>query len=399
MKALRIFRMAFDSLKLNRTRTFLSALGIVVGVASLILITSFGYGAQQSIVGSINKLGSDSLFITPGKTSNVRQLMTGSGSTITKPLTYSDMEFLKAQINGIKISSASTTTRATVKVGQNEINVSVSGVTEDFLSVFGYDLSSGRGFSSFDIKNYSNYAILGSSISETLFGTYNPVGQTINLLGTKFYIIGVLQKQGSVGFTNVDNNIFIPITKLIGITGKDSLNSIEVKPPVGMSKPVLSAAITTILTARHGTDNFTITDMTQFANLANTATSILTTALTIIGLIALLVGGIGIMNIMLASVAERTREIGVRKAVGASRFDILIQFVVEAIVITLVGGTIGILMGVLGAKAANSLSPTAITSSSIIIGFSVSVLVGLFFGVYPAVKASKLNPVEALRYE
>jgi len=399
MKALRIFRMAFDSLKLNRTRTFLSALGIVVGVASLILITSFGYGAKQSIVGSINKLGSDSLFITPGKTSNVRQLMTGSGSTITKPLTYSDMEFLKAQINGIKISSASTVTRATVKVGQNEINVSASGVTEDFLSVFGYDLSSGRGFSSFDIRNYSNYAILGSSISETLFGTYNPVGQTINLLGTKFYIIGVLQKQGSVGFTNVDNNIFIPITKLIGITGKDSLNSIEVKPPVGMSKPVLSAAITTILTARHGTDNFTITDMTQFANLANTATSILTTALTIIGLIALLVGGIGIMNIMLASVAERTREIGVRKAVGASRFDILIQFVVEAIVITLVGGAIGILIGVLGAKVANSLSPTAITSSSIIIGFSVSVLVGLFFGVYPAVKASKLNPVEALRYE
>ncbi|MGC9125730.1 MAG: ABC transporter permease, partial [Caldisericaceae bacterium] len=380
-------------------RTFLSALGIVVGVASLILITSFGYGAQQSIVGSINNLGSNALFIVPGKTSNVRQLMGGGNSTITKPLTYSDLEFLKSQISGIIISPASTTTRTTVKVGQNEINVTVSGVTEDFTSVFGYNLSSGRTFSTYDIKNYSNYTVLGSSIANTLFGSDNPVGQSINLLGTKFYVIGVLEKQGSVGFTNVDNNIFIPITKLIAITGKDSLTSIEVKPPSNIPKEVLSATITTLLTARHGTDNFTITDMTQYANLANTATSILTTALTIIGLIALLVGGIGIMNIMLASVAERTREIGIRKAVGASRLDILIQFVVEAMVITLVGGTIGILIGVLGAKVANALSPTAITTSSIIIGFSVSVLVGLFFGVYPAVKASKLNPVEALRYE
>ena len=399
MKIIRLFRMAFDSLRLNRMRSILSTLGIVVGVASLILITSFGYGAQQQILSSINKLGSDAIIVTPGKVNDIRRAFSSVGSTITKPLTYDDVKFLKSEIPGLIATPSLTTARSTVKVGENEISVTVSGVNEDFLTALGYDLSSGRGFTATDVNGYMNYAILGSKIAVDLFGTESPIGKSINLLNTKFYIIGVLLPQGSTMFGSVDRNIFIPITKFITITNTNSLGAIYMKPPQGMSKDVLIALVKTLLTNKHGVENFTISDMAQFADLANTATSILTTALTLIGLIALIVGGIGIMNIMLATVAERTREIGIRKAVGANSRDILLQFLFESIVITVVGGTIGIIIGVVGARLASSLSPTAITPTSIIVGFSVSVAVGVFFGVYPAVKASKLNPVEALRYE
>lgn len=399
MKIIRLFRMAFDSLRLNRMRSILSTLGIVVGVASLILITSFGYGAQQQILSSINKLGSDAIIVTPGKVNDIRRAFSSVGSTITKPLTYDDVKFLKSQIPGLIAMPSLTTARSTVKVGENEISVTVNGVNEDFLTALGYDLSSGRGFTTTDVNGYMNYAILGSKIAVDLFGTESPIGKSINLLNTKFYIIGVLLPQGSTMFGSVDRNIFIPITKFITITNTNSLGAIYMKPPQGMSKDVLIALVKTLLTNKHGVENFTISDMAQFADLANTATSILTTALTLIGLIALIVGGIGIMNIMLATVAERTREIGIRKAVGANSRDILLQFLFESIVITVVGGIIGIIIGVVGARLASSLSPTAITPTSIIVGFSVSVAVGVFFGVYPAVKASKLNPVEALRYE
>lgn len=399
MKIIRLFRMAFDSLRLNRMRSILSTLGIVVGVASLILITSFGYGAQQQILSSINKLGSDAIIVTPGKVNDIRRAFSSVGSTITKPLTYDDVKFLKSQIPGLIAMPSLTTARSTVKVGENEISVTVSGVNEDFLTALGYDLSSGRGFTTTDVNGYMNYAILGSKIAGDLFGTESPIGKSINLLNTKFYIIGVLLPQGSTMFGSVDRNIFIPITKFITITNTNSLGAIYMKPPQGMSKDVLIALVKTLLTNKHGVENFTISDMAQFADLANTATSILTTALTLIGLIALIVGGIGIMNIMLATVAERTREIGIRKAVGANSRDILLQFLFESIVITVVGGIIGIIIGVVGARLASSLSPTAITPTSIIVGFSVSVAIGVFFGVYPAVKASKLNPVEALRYE
>ena len=399
MKIIRLFRMAFDSLRLNKMRSILSTLGIVVGVASLILITSFGYGAQQQILSSINKLGSNAIIVTPGKVNDIRRAFSSVGSTITKPLTYDDVKFLKSQIPGLIATPSLTTARSTVKVGENEISVTVNGVNEDFLTALGYDLSSGRGFTATDVNGYMNYAILGSKIAVDLFGTESPIGKSINLLNTKFYIIGVLLPQGSTMFGSVDRNIFIPITKFITITNTNSLGAIYMKPPQGMSKDVLIALVKTLLTNKHGVENFTISDMAQFADLANTATSILTTALTLIGLIALIVGGIGIMNIMLATVAERTREIGIRKAVGANSRDILLQFLFESIVITVVGGTIGIIIGVVGARLASSLSPTAITPTSIIVGFSVSVAVGVFFGVYPAVKASKLNPVEALRYE
>jgi putative ABC transport system permease protein len=397
MKFLSILEMAFGSMKLSKTRTFLSTLGVIIGVASLILITSFGYGAQASILSRIQSMGANTLIITPGTSTNVTRAVSGE-SALRKPITYEDLQYLKNQISGLQ-ASPQTQSRSNVRVGNNEINTSVVGTNEDFLTVYNYSIAEGRTFLLSDIAGYKNYCILGSTIATELFGTESPIGQSISLLNSKFYVIGVLQSAGTVGFSNVDTNIFVPITKLQIITGQNSLQGIYVTTPSDMSMDVLTAVITKLLTARHNMANFTITNMTQYVELATTTTNTLTTALTIIGLIALIVGGIGIMNIMLASVAERTREIGIRKAIGATRSDILLQFLMEAVTITVLGGTIGIIIGILGAKFANSISPTSVTPTSIIIGFAVSVIIGIFFGVYPAMKASKLNPVEALRYE
>jgi putative ABC transport system permease protein len=389
--------MAFGAMKLSKTRTFLSTLGVVIGVASLILITSFGYGAQASILSRIQSMGANTLIITPGTSTNLNRAVSGQNA-LRKPLTYEDLQYLENQIPGLQ-ASPQAQTRTNVTVGSNEINTSVVGTNESFLTVYNYTLAEGRTFFLGDIAGYKNYCILGATIATELFGTESPIGQSVSVLNSKFYVIGVLKTVGSVGFSNVDINIFVPITKLQIITGQDSLQGIYVVTPSDMSMDELSAIITKLLTIRHNMANFTITNMAQYVELATTTTSTLTTALTIIGLIALVVGGIGIMNIMLASVAERTREIGVRKAIGATRSDILLQFLAEAVTVTVLGGTIGIIIGVVGAKFANSISHTAVTPTSIIIGFSVSVAVGVFFGVYPAVKASKLNPVEALRYE
>lgn len=397
MKFLNILEMAFASMKLSKTRTFLSTLGVVIGVASLILITSFGYGAQASILSRIQSMGANTLIITPGTSTNAIRAM-GGQNALRKPLTFQDLQYLKDQIPGLQ-ASPQTQSRTTVKVGNSEISVSVVGTNKDFLTVHNYKLAQGRGFTRADILSYKNYCVLGSEITKTLFGTESPIGQSISLLNSKFYVIGVLQSAGTIGFSNIDTNIFVPITKLQILTGQDSLQGIYVITPSDMSMDVLTAVITKLLTIRHNMANFTITNMAQYVELATTTTNTLTTALTIIGLIALIVGGIGIMNIMLASVAERTREIGIRKAIGATRNDILLQFLMEAVTVTVLGGTIGIIIGILGAKFANSISQTKVTLMSIIIGFAVSVIIGVFFGVYPAMKASRLNPVEALRYE
>ena len=397
MKFLNILGMAFASIKLSKTRTFLSTLGVVIGVASLILITSFGYGAQASILSKIQSMGANTLIITPGTSTNMIRSI-GGENALRKPLTYKDLKYLEDQIQGLQ-ASPQEQTRTNVKVGNNEISTSVVGTNENFLEVFNYTLAEGRTFHSSDLSGYKNYCILGDTIATELFGNESPIGQSINLLNSKFYVIGVLKSAGTVGFSNVDTNIFVPITKLQIITGSSNLQGIYAIPPSGMSTDVLSAIITKLLTVKHNMANFTITSMTQFVELATTATNTLTMALTAIGLIALLVGGIGIMNIMLASVVERTREIGVRKAIGATRNDILLQFLTESVTVTVLGGIIGIIIGIVGSKFANSISQTKVTPMSIIIGFSVSVIIGLFFGVYPAMKASKLNPVEALRYE
>jgi putative ABC transport system permease protein len=397
MRRLNLIKMALESLRINKTRTFLSMLGVIVGVASLIIITSFGYGAQYSILSSIESLGSNVILVFPGTNTNLMESMIGP-SSLRKPLTYDDVVYLREKMPGIRIAPQQTYS-STAKFGSTEVRTSIVGTNEDLLYVSNYKIEQGRGFAASDIVGYKNVCILGADIATQFFGGGNPLGNYIRMLDSKFYVIGTLQSAGAMGYLNLDDTIFIPITSLEAITGQKSLQVIYAKTPQGMSMDLLGARIKRFLTIKHGMENFTLHSESQYIQLASTVTTTLTIALTAIGLVALIVGGIGIMNIMLASVAERTREIGIRKAIGAKERDILLQFLLEAGFISMVGGIAGILIGIIFSLISNRFFTTRVTPVSILVGFLVAVSIGIFFGVYPARKAAKLNPVDALRYE
>lgn len=398
MKVWRIFKMALSSLKINKMRTFLSTLGVIVGVSSLILITSVGYGAQYSILSSIQSLGSDVIIILPGKSTNLFESAFSSNG-MRKPLTYDDVKYLKQKIPGSKIAPE-LTIRTTVKYGNTEISTMVMGTNQDVFVVSNYEVASGREITNRDVIGYRNVCVLGYKVANELFPYGDAVGNSVFIRGNKFLVVGTLQKKGALGQMDLDDVVFVPITTFQVQSRIKNVQVIYAKPPSGMSLDVFGARIKSFLVARHGMDNFTLNNFEQYLQLAKQVTDIFTIALAAIGSIALLVGGIGIMNIMLASVAERTREIGIRKAVGAKNKDILLQFLLESALISTTGGILGILIGIFGSMAVpQDVLPTHITLSAVVIGFAVSVFIGVFFGVYPASKASKLNPVEALRYE
>jgi putative ABC transport system permease protein len=398
MKIWRIFKMALSSLKINKMRTFLSTLGVIVGVSSLILITSVGYGAQYSILSSIQSLGSDVIMVIPGKSSNLFKSALGSNA-LRKPLTYDDAKYLKQKMPYAKIAPE-VNVNATAKYENTEIATTVVGTTPDVFIVSNYSVSEGRALAEKDIVGYRNVCVLGYKVANELFPEGGATGKYILLHGNKFLVVGTLEEKGALGQINLDDLVFVPITTLQTQVRTKKVQLIYAKPPEGMSIDVLGARIKSFLLARHGMENFTLNSFEQYLQLAKQVTDIFTLMLAAIGSIALIVGGIGIMNIMLASVAERTREIGIRKAIGARNFDILMQFLLESALISTAGGIIGIILGIFGSiLVPQTLIPTRITPSAIVIGFTVSFLIGVFFGVYPAGKASKLNPVEALRYE
>ncbi len=399
MKITRIMKMAISSLKINRMRTFLSMLGIIVGVASLILITSVGYGAQYSILSQIQSLGSNVVIVTPGRKTNLFKTAMSGTSTTLKPLTYEDVKYLKKKLPNVHISPESRV-GADVKYGTSTISTTCVGTNVDAFFVSNYKVSLGRRFTDQDIDGYRNVCILGATTKNNLFGNMNPVSKYVKINNIKYLIVGTLKPVGSIGMVDLDDIIVVPITTLQAHTRIKHVQVIYAKAEDSMPMTVLGARIKSLLLIRHGTENFSLNSEQQYVDLAKTTTDILNLMLIIIGSIALIVGGIGIMNIMLASVAERTREIGIRKAVGAKNSDVLLQFLTESTLISAGGGIIGIIIGiVLSLLIPQSFMPTRITTTSIVVGFSVSVFIGIFFGVYPARKASKLNPVEALRYE
>ena len=397
MKKFNLIRMALESLKINKIRTFLSMLGVIVGVSSLIVIISFGYGAQYTILSSIESLGSNVVILLPGKDTRLLESMIGP-SFLRKPLVYEDVQYLKEKMPDVKISPE-LNFNTTVKFGNQEVKTIAVGINEDLFDVSNYKIDQGRKFVAGDIVGYKNVCILGNKSSGQLFGSENPVGRYIRVLDSKFYIIGTLQHLGAIGYIDMDNVVLVPITTIQAITGQKNLQVIYAKAPTGTSLDLLGARIKRLLTIKHGMENFSLISESQYIELASTVTNTLTVALTVIGLVALIVGGIGIMNIMLASVAERTREIGIRKAIGAKERDILLQFLLEAAFISTAGGLLGIIIGIILSSLSNRFFATRVTSTSMIVGFLVAVSIGIFFGVYPARKASKLNPVDALRYE
>lgn len=400
-------RTAFRSILVNRMRSFLTMLGIIIGVASVIALSSVGNAATKSVTNQVESLGSNLLTVSPGAT-QFGGVNFGAGSSST--LTYADSQAIAANDAEVAHVAPIVDVRSTQAVyGTNNTSTSLQGTTADYASVRTTTLSSGSFLLPQEVQNSENVAVLGSEIAQTLFSGYrvNPVGQTIDLNGTPFTVVGVLQSQGSNGFSNLDNQITIPITVAMNVfNGSDSVSTIDVsavsQANMDQAEQEIESTLRNLHQLRPGqSDDFTIQNQASVLNTLQGVTKVLTMLLGGIAAISLLVGGIGIMNIMLVSVTERTREIGIRKAIGAKRKTVMMQFLVESVLLSVVGAAIGLILGgggaeIVGAfmKLGNIVSPV-----SVILSVVFAMLIGIGFGVYPARKASRLNPIDALRYE
>lgn len=398
------FLMAWASLIANKMRSILTMLGIIIGVAAVIALVSIGNGVKQDIQNSISSLGSNLLMVMPGapRTPGVRP---SAGSM--KSLKVSDYEAI-SKLDGVKAASPMTNGSYVVIYQNKNWTTSVSGVSYNYLDVNNWSMKSGRFLSEKNVQNRERVAVVGKTVVKNLFGDEDPVGAEIRVKNIPFRIIGVLNSKGSGAMGNdQDDMVIIPYTTAMErVEGVDYLRMIYVtgKDENGIDR--LQSDIENLLRVRHGIkdtnlDDFNIQNMNSIMETMEETTGTLTLFLGAVAAISLVVGGIGIMNIMLVSVTERTREIGVRKALGATYNVIVTQFLIEAVVISLMGGIIGIALGIGASKLIGMASgmSTVISIPTIVMSFAFSMAIGLIFGIYPARKAAKLNPIDALHYE
>jgi putative ABC transport system permease protein len=407
------FKIALRALRANKLRSILTMLGIVIGVATVVALLSIGKGATASITSSIQNSGSNLLTVSPGR---AQFGPAGEGASRQQShLYYTDYELLqKILMDKVTSIAPSYQSAYVVKSGDQSIDVGVTGVTQDYQTVRSYEVADGRFIMDGDNKSQAMVAVLGSQTATDLFGGLSPVGKTIAINGIKFEVVGVLVSKGSSGFASADDAIFIPLDtgydKLYGsnanYNGKKTINNIIVSVKTTDLMNTVSAEIQYLLRRSHNLaagdqPDFNVLNQTDLLNTLSSVTRTLTIFLGAIAGISLLVGGIGIMNIMLVSVTERTREIGLRKAVGATRNQILVQFLIETVTLSLLGGIIGILLGVGIATvfSATGLISSVVTANSILLAFIFALMIGVFFGLYPAFRAANLHPMEALRYE
>lgn len=414
MSPLTILLTAFASLGANRFRAGLTVLGIVIGIAAVISLMAIGRGAQQTITDRLESLGTNLLFVRPGATSQ-GGVFGGLGSAST--LTLDDAIALTDPLfaPSVAVVAPELSTRAQVVAGRENASTQVVGVTPEYESVRNFPVGSGRFVSASDVERRSEVAVLGSRVAETLFGFRDPVGQTVRISGRQFTVIGVLESQGGGAFGLFDDQILVPITTAYyrlaaqrtpsGAVGAQTIN-VQVRGGDQMDRAVQEIA--TVLRLRHritGEDDFTISSQQDTIEALEETTNTFVVFLGAIAGISLLVGGIGVMNIMLVSVTERTREIGIRKAMGAKRRDIVFQFMAEATLLSLVGGGVGVLLGAViswvldGRSLGNQTFQTTFSGDTAVLAIAVSAAIGLFFGIYPAVTAARLHPIDALRHE
>ena len=412
MSLAKTLRTALRALTTNKMRSALTVLGIVIGVASVISLMSIGEGSQAAITSNIEALGTNLLFVRAGASSQgVVRGAQGSAAT----LTLADAEAL-AQASSVAAVAPQVSTFAQVVAGGENTNTQILGVTPEYLSVRNYKVADGEFIAEAQVQAKSMVAVLGSSVAETLFGDTSAVGQYIKIDGRQFKVIGVLQSKGSTGFGSQDDVVLAPISTVQyrlsssrTVSGGKTVQTIYVEVVSADQTDAAIQQITSILEQRHkitnGEDDFTISSQQETINTLKESTQVWVILLGAIAGISLLVGGIGIMNIMLVSVTERTREIGIRKALGAKRRDILLQFLIEAALMSLIGGAIGVLVGwgistlLSGMSLGGTTIETVMSVNIPILAVSVAAAVGIVFGLYPAYRAARLNPIEALRYE
>jgi putative ABC transport system permease protein len=404
-------RIALRALLSNKLRAILTMLGIIIGVAAVITLMSVGKGVEAFVQESFQGLGSNLLFVFPGS-------MESSSSTTRAELTMGDYRaiadpFLVPDASAV---APEVSSRFSVIAGKNDIRTDIAGVTPEYLDLRSLNVEDGSFVTDADVNARSRVAVLGSRAYENLFeeGSY-PIGQTIKINRIPFRVIGIMEEKGGSGFDTTDSTIYIPLTTIQtrllpwwrSRKGDPLLSTLYVQVADEELMDVAADQISEVLRDRHkiafrDEDDFTVVKQSDILAIAGDIFGVLTLFLGSIAGISLVVGGIGIMNIMLVSVTERTREIGIRKAVGAKRRDILVQFLVEAIVLSLIGGAIGIALGMTGARIVASLDEqlrTVVSMDVILLSTGVSAAVGLLFGIYPAFRAARLNPIDALRYE
>lgn len=398
-------KMALDGLITNKMRSLLTMLGIIIGVGAVIAMVSLGFSVRDRIQNSIANLGSNLIIVTPGGTSPTGQrLPAGSGAR----LTYDDAKAIDKSVDGINYVAPSVTRTYQVIYANQNWSTLVEGSSPEFLAVRNFSIDKGEFFTSKEMDARTRVAVLGSTVAENLFLDSDPIGQTIRINKAPFRVIGVLSSKGQSAMgTDQDDFVIVPITtamqRMMGIT---YIHRIGIQASSDESINYAQQDITNLLRIRHrlqnkGEDDFTVRNLASVMAAAEETTNNMTILLGNVAGISLLVGGIGIMNIMLVSVTERTREIGIRKALGATYRNILLQFLIEAIFISVVGGSIGIMTGIVVSFAIAKYLGFAMTISmlAVVVAFGFSVLIGLFFGIYPARKAALLDPIEALRYE
>jgi putative ABC transport system permease protein len=406
---------SFNSLKANKARSFLTMLGIIIGVGSVIVIMSVGAGAQSLILSQVKSLGSNLIGILPGKSEEKGPPASVLGVVITT-LTYEDTEAMQNRQRVPHLMSVVAYTKGFGQLTWNEstYETNLSGSTIGYLETEEGEVDSGRFFTKDEEKNLARLVVLGSTVKKELFGESDPLGQRIKINKKSFEVIGVMKERGTVAFQNYDDQVFIPLlTMQKTIAGVDHLGLARVKVDSQENMEQTIEDISVLLRERHGiddpsgkSDDFTVASLSEALNLLGTVTDALRYFLGAVAALSLIVGGIGIMNIMLVAVSERTREIGLRMALGATKKNIRNQFLFESIIITSLGGLIGIIGGsiisYIIAVIAQALSydwDFSVSLFSIAIALIVSVSIGIIFGIFPAIKASKLNPIESLRYE
>jgi putative ABC transport system permease protein len=413
MKLYRLLIEALESLNANKLRSMLTVLGIVIGVAAVIAMLSIGRGAEASITSRIESMGTNLVYVSPGSTSQ-SGVQSAAGSAGT--LTLDDADALASLDNVDAVASVTDSFVQVVYQGQNT-RTRLMGVTPGYETVGSLTLEDGEFISDSDVNARSLVVVLGSTVAEDLFGgTGGVVGQKVRLNGQTYKVIGVLTSKGTSGFMNQDDQVYIPLStalyRLVGgarFRGSSVISQITIKASSAKVVDQVVTAATTMMRERHGTiegaDDFTVTSQQASLDAATQVADTLTIFLGGIAGISLAVGGIGIMNIMLTTVTERTHEIGLRKAIGAKRKDILLQFLVESMLLSLMGGLIGAALGwgIASLMGQIQFSGTTITPvvgvDSVLLATLFSMAVGLFFGIYPATRAARLQPVEALRYE